>query len=115
MFSKIYPQREGSLFPAASHMAEEMGEVAEAVMMYRTVHSDDALSRVSLEFADLISCVLGVCNSIASAFPNEETILEEILKRMFANGCHACHGSPCTCAYSYVMTYGEDPSRTRIA
>lgn len=113
MFAQIYPQSKGSLVRAASHMAEEMGELAEAVMIYRTGHTHEGLERVALETADYVSCALGVFNALGATIDLPETELEWTLQTVFCDGCHVCHCLPCTCEYEFVMAYGEDPSRRR--
>lgn len=99
MFELIYPRSRRSEAQAAAHMAEELGEFAEAVMMYRTRHTAADLDRVHLEAADFISCLLGVYNSL-------DLSAEDALTRMFKDGCcHECHLAPCECEFDFVLDY----------
>ncbi len=78
MFQKIYPAGNRTLADAGVHLAEEVGEVSEAI-----------------HIADFISCIFGVANSA-------NMNMAEALRTMYANNCHVCHESPCSCKFSDV-------------
>lgn len=98
MFESIYPAGERNLEHAGVHLAEETGELAEALATYRGTHLDVDFSQVRLEAADFLSCIFGVFNSLGT------DVAEELLK-MFSRGCHVCHNIPCECEFDFVMKY----------
>src|SRR3989344_3040199 len=59
MFSQIYPALHRTLDHAGVHLIEEMGEVAEAILTYRSNRNGEDFKKVILESADLISCIMG--------------------------------------------------------
>jgi NTP pyrophosphatase (non-canonical NTP hydrolase) len=104
MFARIYPPSRRTEAEAAAHMAEELGEFSEAVMMYRTRHTAADLDRVTLEAADFISCLLGVYNSLGLS-------AQDALIGMFGDNCHECHSAPCRCEFDFVLDYHGDGNR----
>ncbi len=98
MFESIYPAKSRTLEHAGVHLAEEMGEFAEAFMAYKGAHHDVYLKNISEEAADVFSCFMGVCNSYGI------NIAEE-LSQMFNNNCHECHKAPCECDFQRVINY----------
>ncbi len=95
MFNEIYPASERTLPDAGVHLAEEMGEVSEAIHNYLGQHLQKQFDEVKLEISDFISCILGVANSA-----NIDTAKE--LSLMFQNNCHVCHKAPCVCSFTQV-------------
>lgn len=95
MFSEIYPADGRTLADAGVHLAEEMGEVSEAVHNYLGQHLQKQFDEVRLEISDFISCVLGVANSANIDVAKELSI-------MYENNCHVCHKAPCACSFSEV-------------
>ncbi len=63
MFALIYPPSKRTLADAGVHLAEEVGEVSEAVSNFLGQHHDDQLKDIESEIADLVSCTFGVANS----------------------------------------------------
>lgn len=98
MFNEIYPTKSRTLEHAGIHLAEEVGELSEAVLKFRGLHTKEALDDVRLEAADLFSCFMGVCNSINFDYEKE-------LSSLFSHGCHACHKTPCACEYDFIISY----------
>lgn len=96
MFEQIYPSKRRTLAEAGVHLAEEMGEVAEAVHNYLGQHQVKRFQEVKLELADLLSCILGVANSANIQVANELAI-------QYKNNCHVCHKIPCACTFSKVV------------
>jgi len=95
MFNEIYPDASRTLVDAGIHFAEEVGEVSEAIHHYTGQHLQKQFEEVKLEMADLISCALGIGNSLGID-------LGEEFANMFNNNCHVCHGLPCTCNFTTI-------------
>lgn len=98
MFKKIYPPENRTLEHAGVHLAEEVGELSEAVLAYRGLHEDKDFDNLVLESADLFSCFMSVFNSLDISLANE-------IAEMFSNNCHVCKNAPCTCSFSYVTNF----------
>lgn len=98
MFREIYPPETRTLEHAGIHLAEEMGEVSEAILAYRSTRDDAGFKNVTLEIADLISCLIGVFNSMS-------VDLAEELSIHFADNCHVCHKSPCECSFNFIVNF----------
>lgn len=98
MFQKIYPAEGRTLAEAGVHLAEEMGEVSEAVHVFLGEHKEKQFKNVTDELADYVSCIMGVANSA-------EIDLAETLAHMFTNNCHICHKAPCACKFSFVANF----------
>ena len=98
MFERIYPSSERTLAEAGVHLAEEVGEVNEAISNYLGQHRDEQLHEIALEMADLISCICGVANSADIDIAHELSIL-------FKEGCHVCHNTPCSCSFERVASF----------
>ncbi|MFZ2621329.1 MAG: hypothetical protein WAX85_02115 [Minisyncoccia bacterium] len=95
MFNEIYPENGRTLAEAGVHLAEEMGEVSEAVHNYLGQHLEKQFSEVVLEISDYISCIFGVANSANIDMSKE-------LSFAYNNNCHVCHKAPCVCKFSEV-------------
>ena len=100
MFEKIYPIDGRTLTEAGVHLAEEMGEISEAVHVFLGEHKEEQFSLITDEFADYVSCIIGVANSAGINMAEE-------LSEMYASGCHACHQSPCQCQFSFVAKFNS--------
>lgn len=98
MFNDIYPASGRTLEHAGIHLAEETGELSEAVLKFRGHHGEADFGKVILEAADLYSCFMGVFNSVDFDY-------QAVLDRDFAKGCHVCHKIPCECPYDFVINY----------
>lgn len=98
MISDIYPPEARTLEHAGIHLAEEIGELSEAVLRFRGNRIDRDFDHIVLEAADTFSCFIGVLNSM-------DISLETELVRLFKKGCHACHHTPCTCDYQFIIRY----------
>ncbi len=98
MFSQIYPASTRTLDHAGVHLVEEMGEIAESIVMYRGAHADEGFKQVILECADFISCLMGVFNSLGV------NLAEEISKE-FSENCHVCKKAPCQCSFTSIMQF----------
>ena len=98
MFEKIYPSPTRTLADAGVHLAEEMGEVSEAIHVFLGEHKEKQFSDITDELADYVSCIMGVANSAKIDVANE-------LAALFSNNCHVCHKAPCQCKFSYVAKF----------
>ena len=98
MFFKIYPPNSRTLSDAGVHLAEETGELSEAVHVFLGEHKADEFSRIEDEIADYISCIFGVANSAQIDISRELFV-------MYRNNCHVCHKAPCVCSFSSVARY----------
>lgn len=97
LFRSVYPPEERALPDAGVHLAEETGEVSEAIHNFLGQHLQKQFDKIKFEIADYFSCVFGVANSASLDVARE-------LEEMFRNGCHVCHKTPCICTFSEVAT-----------
>lgn len=98
MFNNIYPSSGRSVADAGVHLAEEMGEVAEAINNYLGNRDRKMLIPIKSEMADFVSCLFGVANSISCD-------MEKELVKVCKNNCHVCHKAPCQCTFESVMNF----------
>jgi len=98
MFEEIYPPQTRSIEDAGIHVAEEMGELSEALLKYRGSRKDDDFRSVIVEAADFFSCVMGVFNSLHIVAAKE-------LSQIFDHNCHACKKVPCECSFEYILNF----------
>ena len=98
MFNLIYPASSRTLENAGIHLAEEMGEFSEAVLVYRGSRAINDLEKIELEAADLFSCFTGVYNSMKMSIANE-------LSAIFFENCHACRKAPCECSFTDITKF----------
>lgn len=98
MFSEIYPKESRTLGHAGIHLAEEMGELAEAVLVYRGERNEKDFEKVSEEAADFLSCLFGVCNSWDIDVAKE-------LAAMFSENCHVCKKALCECSFQFITGF----------
>jgi NTP pyrophosphatase (non-canonical NTP hydrolase) len=95
MFREIYPPASRAIADAGVHLAEEMGEVSEALHNYLGEHKEKQFDEVRYELADYASCIFGLANSAGIDVAGE-------LEAMFTDGCHVCHETPCVCSFTEV-------------
>lgn len=95
MFAAIYPPQSRILPDAGVHLAEEMGEVSEAIHHFMGEHKKIIFQSAVEEMADFVSCIFGVANSAKINVAHE-------LAKMYSNNCHICHKLPCECSFSFV-------------
>lgn len=100
MFQTIYPAEMRTLEKAGIHLAEEMGELSESILVYGgSGRAAEEFQNVKLEAADLFSCFIAVFNSL-------DVNLVENLNVHFSNeSCHACHRPVCECSFDSIMNY----------
>lgn len=98
MFNKIYPVSKRTLEHASVHLAEEIGELAEAFLLYRGEHKDKDFEKIATESADLFSCIMGVFNSL------EINVADE-LSKIFHENCHVCKKAPCECNFIDITNF----------
>ncbi|MCX6723192.1 MAG: MazG-like family protein [Candidatus Staskawiczbacteria bacterium] len=98
MFNEIYPASDRTLDHAGVHLVEEMGEIAEAILNYRGNHNDEDFKNIILESADLMSCIMGVFNSLKISLAKELSII-------FNNNCHVCKKAPCVCSFTGIIGF----------
>ncbi|MAH42539.1 hypothetical protein CL614_02335 [archaeon] len=98
MFKEIYPIEARTIEHAGVHLAEELGELSEAILTYRSGHKDEMFKEVIIELADVFSCFIGLFNSINFDMTTE-------LSKMFFDNCHVCHNAPCNCNFNSVIKF----------
>ncbi len=98
MFSKIYPSEQRTLDQAGIHLAEELGELSEAIHQFLGEHKAKHFLSLIKEAADFFSCAIGVANSAKLNLARE-------FARLYYNNCHVCHKAPCTCNFSLVAKF----------
>lgn len=100
MFNNIYPASKRTLSDAGVHLAEEVGEISEALHNYLGEHEKGQFSKIRHEIADYISCLFGVANSAGIN-------ISEGLSKMFKENCHVCHRAPCECSFSTIGNFNS--------
>jgi NTP pyrophosphatase (non-canonical NTP hydrolase) len=100
MFEKIYPSKERTIEQAGVHLAEEIGEFSEALLISRGLHRDVDFKNVELEAADYFSCIISVFNSLHIDLATE-------LSKIFSNNCHKCHNAPCDCNFNSIVHFNS--------
>ncbi|MDD4990500.1 MAG: hypothetical protein PHW31_04345 [Candidatus Pacebacteria bacterium] len=98
MLNKIYPFKTRTVEQAGVHLAEECGEFAEAILIYRGVRKKEDFENLELEATDFLSCLLSVFNSLEIGIAKE-------LSAMFTNNCHVCQNAPCTCKFTDIVKF----------
>lgn len=98
MFEKIYPQKTRTLEHEGIHMAEEQGELSEAIQLYLGSHNKEYFQSIIDESADYFSCIIGVLNSAKIDFEKE-------MMKFYSNNCHVCHNAPCTCDFVMIANF----------
>lgn len=98
MFKRIYPPEQRTIEAAGIHLAEELGELSEAIFRYRGQRKEKDFNRIAIEAADLFSCLMGVFNSLDVSVAKE-------LSTIFSQNCHVCKKAPCQCSFSYIVNF----------
>ncbi len=98
MLNQIYPFKTRTIEQAGVHLAEECGEFAEAILIYRGAHKEEDFGKLELEAADFLSCLLGVFSSLEIGLAKELSI-------MFINNCHVCQKAPCACKFIDIVKF----------
>lgn len=98
MFEEIYPSSKRTIQDAGIHLAEEIGELSEAVLVYRSIRNKVDFDNVKLETADLMSCFMGVFNSLQLDLGKE-------ISSFFHDNCYRCHKAPCECTFTDVINF----------
>jgi len=100
MFDEIYPSKERTLSDAGVHLAEETGEVNEAICNYLGAHKAKQFRDIEDEIADWVSCIFGIANSAKIDVATESA-------KYFKNNCHVCHHAPCTCNFTFINSFNS--------
>jgi NTP pyrophosphatase (non-canonical NTP hydrolase) len=95
MFETIYPSKTRSIAQAGVHLAEETGEMNEAIHNYLGQHQQKQFDDIKLEIADFLSCLFGLANSAKLDVVKDLAV-------MFKENCHVCHKAPCICSFGEV-------------
>lgn len=98
MFARIYPPQARTLADAGVHLAEETGEVSEAIHIFLGEHKPAQFHTITRELADYASCLFGVANSA-------KLDVSKALAKNYRKNCHACRKSPCVCGFSYIAKF----------
>ncbi len=100
MFNTIYPQASRTIYEAGVHLAEEIGEVSEAIHAYSGEHKAEQFSAIEDEIADEFSCIMGVANSAGID-------VAQGYAEMYYQNCHVCHEAPCVCNFSFITKFNS--------
>ncbi|MDD5341239.1 MAG: hypothetical protein PHC97_02245 [Patescibacteria group bacterium] len=92
MFRKIYPPEKRTLEHAGVHLAEELGELSEALHLFEGTHKKKYFTQLEIEAADFFSCILGVANSIDFDFADS-------FYKLIPEKCHVCGQGVCVCNF----------------
>ncbi len=98
MFKQIYPPAGRTLEHAGIHLAEELGEFSEAILIYQSSRNEKDFANIRLEVADFFSCLMGVFNSADIDVARE-------LSAYFSENCHKCKQAPCACTFTDVLSF----------
>lgn len=98
MFRRIYPPSVRNTEIAGVHLAEELGELTEALGKFRAEKNESDFENVKKEAGDYWANVFGVFNSLDAELAKE-------LSKHFYENCHTCHKAPCECTYQFVRRY----------
>lgn len=98
MFDEIYPKTQRTVEQAGIHLAEELGELSEAIHMFLGEHRETQFKEIGEEAADFFSCAVGLANSAGIDVAKE-------FASMFKNNCHVCHQAPCVCNFTFVAKF----------
>jgi NTP pyrophosphatase (non-canonical NTP hydrolase) len=98
MFKEIYPNEKRTLEHAGVHLAEELGEFSESLMVFKGTHRDDDFSKIIIEAADFFSCIVGIFSSLGMNIAKE-------ISEMFSENCHVCKKAPCECTFSFIANF----------
>ena len=98
MFNDIYPAKNRTLPEAGVHLAEEVGELSEAIQTFLGEHKSEQFEEIAQEGADFLSCLFGVANSA-------NIDMAEELAKIYHDNCHVCHQAPCTCNFSSIASF----------
>lgn len=98
MFEQIYPPKTRSLTDAGMHLAEELGELSEAIHNYLGKHLRKQFIAIESELADYVSCFFGLISSL-------QIDLQKEVKHQYKENCYICHKTPCICTYSTIASF----------
>ena len=89
MFWKIYPN---TVQNSAIHLAEEAGEVDEAIRNHLATHNNDWFSKIVEELVDTVTNIFAVSSCL-------KINLAVSFAEYFSEGCPGCKSAPCKCGY----------------
>ena len=98
MFNEIYPAKTRNLEHAGIHLAEEDGELSEAVQSFHGSHDCKYFGHIIEEAADYFSCLMGIFNSTNLDFETE-------MMNFYTKNCHSCHKVPCVCNFKAISDF----------
>jgi NTP pyrophosphatase (non-canonical NTP hydrolase) len=90
MFARIYPNE---IQYSAMHLAEEAGEVGQAMRIHSATHQSEWLREIIEELVDVITNIFGVANC-------RKIDLAKGMVAYFKSGCPGCNKFPCECSYA---------------
>lgn len=106
MFRRLYRSPSGGTDVAPSkerlatvftRMAEELGEVAEALLMDEVI-DENVESVVRNEMADLCAWIFALANNLHFVDPSADGVtLADISWNLYGGKCHRCRKAPCAC------------------
>lgn len=97
MFREIYPAN--TLQESAMHLAEEAGELDEALEYFMGTHDDRLFAEVVVELVDAITNMCAVASCL-----NLDLAVE--MEKHFSKGCSKCNEVPCGCRFVMEKTLG---------
>jgi len=102
--AEIYPRASRTLEHAGIHLAEEMGEVSEAIRRHYSAPEEKHFASIKSELADYLSCLYNIANSA------DINVAEELAHR-YHNNCYDCHTVPCSCDPTKVAMSGTETTQ----
>jgi len=92
MFWRIYPN---FIQNSAIHLAEEAGEVDEAIRNHIATHDTTWFLKIVEELVDTITNIFAVASCLHISLADE-------MAEYFTHGCPGCKAIPCKCGYVTV-------------
>jgi NTP pyrophosphatase (non-canonical NTP hydrolase) len=89
MFAEVYPN---IVLVSAIHLAEEAGEVNEALHAHSATHQDDNFWKIVEELVDVVTNIFGVANCL-------KLDLAAGMAAYFSDGCPRCKKPVCECGF----------------
>jgi pyrimidine deaminase RibD-like protein/NTP pyrophosphatase (non-canonical NTP hydrolase) len=106
-FSKVYPAQQTEEYgPSFARLAEELGELAEAIRVFRS-EPGYVLSEAADVFAWLMH-IQNISDTKANVIPTDRgNALEAALARLYPGGCAECRNVICNCPPILSSTIGR--------
>ncbi len=100
MLADIYPNN--TLKDSVIHLAEEAGELDEAVEHFLGTHEPRLFEEIVVELVDTVANLLAVATCLNLSLASE-------MAKLFVNGCPKCRQIPCGCGFTTAKSPASLP------